>query len=249
MTKNWMITKPRNKDRESIEEVKILQWILKHDVHKWIVAKERGTFGYDHWQIRIQTNLDFAQLKDEWGENAHIEEASDNYEYERKECNFICSEDTPGILQCRYGTLRPNQNRILERIRSGGDRTITCIVDARGNSGKSHLCRMCYERGIGMYVPPTINTPQGIIQFVASGYRGEEIIFIDIPRSTRWNPNLYVAVETIKDGLVYDARYNSKTRNIYGVKVAVMCNTKPNVSKLSADRWDLIDQKGRALST
>lgn len=244
-----MITKPRNKNRESIEEVKILQWIIKRDVHKWIVAKERGNFGYDHWQIRVQCNLNFDEMKAEWGENAHIEEASDNYEYERKDGNFISSEDNARILSCRFGTLRPNQQRILDRVRAGNDRTISCVIDGKGNSGKSWLCRYCYERGIGFYVPPTVNTPQGIIQFVASGYRGQEIIIVDIPRSTRWNSNLYVALETIKDGLVFDARYSAKTRNIYGVMVLVLCNTKPNVGKMSADRWDLMDQEGRALST
>lgn len=249
MTKNWMITKPRNPARESIEEVSILQWILNRDVHKWIVAKERGTFGYDHWQIRVQCNLTFDEMKQEFGENAHIEEASDNYEYERKEGNFVCSSDTNAIMQCRFGELRPNQRAILDRVHDQGDRQVTVVVDHKGNNGKSWLCRYLYENGSGLYVPPTITTPQGIIQFVASAYRGEEIVIIDIPRSTRWNPNLYVAVETIKDGLVFDARYSAKTRNIYGVKVLVMCNTKPNVTKLSADRWDLIDQEGRALSS
>lgn len=242
-----MITKPRNKDRESIEEVKILQWILKRDVHKWIVAKERGTFGYDHWQIRVQCNLTFDEMKQEWGENAHIEEASDNYEYERKESNFICSEDNAARLSGRFGELRPNQRAILDRVDMQNDRQITVCCDHKGNNGKSWLCRYLYENGRAFYVPPTIKSAQGIIQHIASGYRGEEYVIIDIPRSTKWNTDLYVCMETIKDGLVYDTRYSARTRNIYGVKVLVMCNTKPNVAKLSADRWDLIDQEGRAL--
>ena len=247
MSKNWMITKPRNPERESIEECNILQWILNRDVHKWIVAKERGTFGYEHWQIRIQCNLSFDEMKQEWGENAHIEEASDNYEYERKEGRFIASSDTVHTLQSRFGDLRPNQRRILNRTDMQSDRGVTVVVDHKGNNGKSWLCRYLYENGRALYVPPTIKSAQGIIQFIASGYRGEEYIIIDIPRSTRWSSDLYVAVETVKDGLVYDTRYSARTRNIYGVKVLVMCNTKPNVAKLSADRWDLIDQEGRGL--
>lgn len=248
MSKTWMMTIDRNPQRESIEEVKILQWILKHDVHKWIVAKETGTFGYKHWQIRMSNNLNFDQMKEAFPK-AHIEEASDDYNYERKDGNYISSSDTREILACRNATLRPNQKRILEAVNTSGDRQIVCVHDAKGSSGKSFLARYLFETGRGFYVPPTITTPQGIVQHVCSGYRSEPIVIVDIPRSTRWNNNLYVALETIKDGLIYDARYRCTTRDIWGVKVLVFCNTKPNVSKLSEDRWVILDREGRALST
>lgn len=240
------MTIDRNPERESIEEVKILQWILKHDVHDWIVAKETGTFGYHHWQIRMRTNLNFEQMKEAFPK-AHIEQASDNYEYERKDGNFLCSEDTVERIANRYGNLRDNQRRIMDALDNTDDRGICAVYDPRGASGKTWLVRWLYERGSGFYVPPTCKSSQTIIQFVASGYRGEKYIVIDIPRSTRWNNDLYIAVETIKDGLVYDTRYHTTIRNIQGVKVLVMCNNKPNVSKLSQDRWVILDREGRPL--
>jgi len=69
-------------------------------------------------------------------------------------------------------------------------------------------------------------------------------VIIDIPRSWKWNEALYTAIETIKDGLVYDPRYSAKMRNIRGVKVLCMSNTMPRVSALSEDRWDIIKEEG-----
>lgn len=248
MSHTWMMTIERHPERESIEEVKILQWIIKNDIHDWIVAKETGTFGYHHWQIRMRTQYNFKQMK-AFFPKAHIEEASENDNYERKSGNYIASTDTVETLRARYGSLRDNQSTIMENIKTQNDRQIDVVWDEKGGSGKTFLARALYQRSEGFFVPPTLSDGKQIIQFVASGYRGEPIIFIDIARSTRWNNGLYVALETLKDGLIYDARYHTTTRDIHGVKVLVTCNTKPNLSKLSKDRWRLYDRDGRALST
>lgn len=236
MSTIYMITAPRSK----LHKREIKKMIEDYDIHKWIVAKEKGKGGYEHWQIRIQTSASFEQLKARMPQ-AHIEKASDTWEYERKEGNYWTSQDTTDIRSCRFGKTNCHQKYILERTRSGGNRTITCVYDTKGSLGKSWLCRHLYERGKAYYVPPTIDSPKAIIQFVASGYRGEEIIVIDIPRSWRWTEAVYTAIESIKDGLVYDTRYNARMRDIWGVKVLVMCNTKPQLDKLSTDRWDIIE--------
>lgn len=235
MTTTVMMTLPR--DRESIEEVYLLQWMIDNDIHKWIIAKETGNDGYKHWQVRMNTRYDFARLKQEFPK-AHIEQASDVYEYERKEGNYLTSEDGPGQLETRFGELRPYQRDILHNLDSQGDREVDVIIDD-GNTGKSWLARYLYQRGDGFFVPPTITDAKTIIQYVANGYRGERIIVIDIARSTKWTNSLYVAIETVKDGLVYDARYKTTIRDIHGCKVLVFCNVCPKLDKLSRDRWRL----------
>lgn len=240
--KTYIITAPR--ERESIEEVKLLQWMLDNDIKKWIIAKEVGNDGYKHWQIRLRSRYTWQEMKNKFGEKAHIEEASDDWKYERKEGKFISSEDNAAILRTRFGELRPNQRRILTELGNSNDRSICCVVDRKGCTGKSFLARFLFERGTAFYVPPTCTTAQSIIQFVASGYRNEQIIVVDIPRSTRWNNQLYIAIECIKDGLVYDTRYHTTIRDIFGVNVLVLCNNKPNLSKLSKDRWHLLDADG-----
>lgn len=245
MSKTVMMTLPR--DRESIEEVYLLQWMLDNDIHKWIIAKETGNDGYKHWQVRMNTRYTFEALKQAFPK-AHIEEASDVYDYERKEGNYLTSEDSTGQLETRFGELRPNQRNILNNVSTQSDREIDVVIDPYGNTGKSWLTRYLYQHGKGFYVPPTITDARALIQYVANGYNKEEIVVIDIARSTKWNNALYVAIETVKDGLVYDARYKTTVRDIHGCKVLVTCNVCPKLDKLSRDRWRLFDANGTPLS-
>lgn len=240
MSEIYILTAPRDK----VHKRAIKEFIKMHDVHKWIYAKETGQGGYEHWQIRFYTSASFDELKGAFPE-AHIEQSTEWSDYERKEANFVSSEDTTDVLRCRYGKLRKNQRRILRQVYLQSDRGITVVYDPKGNTGKSFLSRYLYERNIGFYVPPTVRNTQGIIQYVASGYRGQPIIVIDIPRSSRWTSELYEGIEAIKDGLVYDTRYSAKMRDIWGVKILIMTNSKPMLSSLSADRWTILNEDGQ----
>lgn len=239
MSKIFMLTVPRDQVPKRAWQI----MIKNHDIHKWIVAKETGAGGLEHWQVRITTNQSFEELKTMFP-TAHIEESTQWCDYERKEGKFVCSDDNNSILQCRYGRYRSNQRRIVESLRGQSDRTVTVVFDPEGNHGKSWLVRHLFEIGKGFYVPPTIGTVQGIIQYVASGYRGQEFIIIDIPRSSKWNTALYEGIEAIKDGLVYDTRYSAKMRDIWGVKLLVMTNSMPKLDALSKDRWMILDGQG-----
>lgn len=244
MTQIYMLTMPRDK----VPKRAIKEFIKKHDIHKWIYAKETGQGGYEHWQVRLYTSATFDELKGAFPE-AHIEQSTEWGEYERKEANFVSSEDTTDILRCRYGKLRKNQRRILRQVYGQSDRGITVVYDPEGNTGKSFLSRYLFERNIGFYVPPTVRNTQGIIQYVASGYRGQRIIVVDIPRSSRWSTELYEGLEAIKDGLVYDTRYSAKMRDIWGVKILVLTNNLPKLDALSKDRWTILTADGSIYST
>lgn len=239
-----MMTMPRDK----VPKRAIKEFIKKHDIHKWIYAKETGLGGYEHWQVRLYTSASFNELKGAFPE-AHIEQSTEWGDYERKEANFVSSEDTTDILRCRYGKLRKNQRRILRQVYEQSDRGITVVYDPKGNTGKSFLSRYLFERNIGFYVPPTVRNTQGIIQYVASGYRGQRIIVVDIPRSSRWTTELYEGLETIKDGLVYDTRYSAKMRDIWGVKILCLTNSLPKLDALSMDRWMILNGDGLPIST
>lgn len=234
--------------RDKVPKRAIKEFIKKHDIHKWIYAKETGQGGYEHWQVRLYTSATFDELKGAFPE-AHIEQSTEWGEYERKEANFVSSEDTTDILRCRYGKLRQNQRRILRQVYRQSDRGITVVYDPKGNTGKSFLSRYLFERNIGFYVPPTVRNTQGIIQYVASGYRGQRIIVIDIPRSSRWTIELYEGLEAIKDGLVYDTRYSAKMRDIWGVKILCLTNSIPKLDALSMDRWKILNGDGLPIST
>lgn len=240
----YMLTMPRT----TVNKVLLKKFIQENDIHKWVIGYETGRSGYEHFQVRLQFGGDFKRLKD-WFGDAHIEEASDDWRYERKGGHFISSDDTLEIRTCRFGQLRSNQRRVLDILSRSGDRDVVVWYDRRGGVGKSFFTRYCYEKGLAYYVPPTVQDTKSLIQYVCAGYQGEKYIIIDIPRSARWSESLYIAIETIKDGLVFDTRYTARIRDIWGVKILVLCNTFPNVGALSTDRWRIVNKEGYDCTT
>uniref|UniRef100_A0A8A4XDF9 Replication-associated protein n=1 Tax=Pavo cristatus Smacoviridae sp. TaxID=2814975 RepID=A0A8A4XDF9_9VIRU len=192
--------------------------------------------------MRIQTRYNFNQLKQIFPK-AHIEKCSDTWEYERKEGKFWCSEDTREIRSIRFGRMTDLQKMVMRYLDFQNDRQITVWYDQEGCHGKSWLTIHLWETGRACVVPSSVQTPKEIIQFVCSNYRGQPYIVIDVPRAGKWSEGLYEAIESIKDGLVYDTRYSGRMRNIRGVKILVLTNTSPKPGKLSDDRWMILDQR------
>lgn len=226
---------------------KWLEYFNANDCHKWVIALEHGKGGLTHWQVRFkvrgcETKQGREQFMNWWKLNcpqAHIEFTENWCDYERKEGNFVSSDDNASILSVRFGTLRPEQREILHMVSTANDRQIDCYLDKYGNRGKTWLSIHLYERGLALLVPRYCGSAREISNFICSAYNGQEYIIIDIPRASKIKPELYEALEEIKDGVVSDPRYSGKTRNIRGCKLIVFTNTKLNEKRLSYDRWRL----------
>lgn len=245
MTTDWMITAHRPWSYNIPRLWKFLA--PKH----YVIAVERGKTGSPHIQARVKTS----KTKDEvekWlvnssflmaGIDLRLAEPKDikEWEYERKEGLYLCSWDTTEARLDRFGKPRGDQLRFLDRLERGGDRTITVWYNREGNAGKSWLCRHLYENGRCTYVMALSGNIDRIIKDTVSAYNYSDVILIDLGRAYKWNPSLAEVLERIKDGLIRDDRYGNRTINIHGVKVGVMCNTKPNKAWLSADRWDIME--------
>ncbi|QIR82275.1 replication associated protein [Chicken smacovirus mg6_1052] len=261
MVTNYMITMPRN---ENMNALKLLRYINTHDVKKWVIGAEIGKSGYQHWQCRVAVSDDhfyefeevfdwIRQQKKKVGTGwinvnipeAHVEECSDTWDYETKEGRYIASWDTPEVRRLRFGRMTWTQETCVNLLRNTKDREIVVWYDPEGNHGKTWLVGHLYETGQAYYLPPTLTSVQSMLQTMASlawadrekGRTPKEFVFIDIPRSWRWSRELYTAIESIKDGLIMDPRYSARPINIRGIRVLVMTNTRPELDKLSQDRW------------
>lgn len=233
----------------------------ENDCKKWIIARETGKGGYQHWQIRIQTSNRrfFEPIKNKGNiigyegwfpkhfPNVHCEECQDVWDYERKEGDYWTSDDTNNIRKVRFGKPNRVQREILRIVKTQSDRQIDVWLDKNGNHGKTWLTLHLYELGRALVVPRSSTTPEKMSAFVCSAYKREEFIIVDIPRSRKIDGGIYESLEELKDGLVFDSRYSGKSRNIRGVKIIVFTNTPLDVKRLSYDRWrlhgisDLID--------
>ncbi|QIN96627.1 MAG: replication-associated protein [Smacoviridae sp.] len=214
--------------------------IENNDCKKWIIGKEEGKNGYKHYQIRLSTsNPEFFDWCKKYVPQAHIEECTDKWEYERKEGRYWASWDKVETRKERFGEPKGWQRTALKRLRTQNDRQVDVWYDPVGNRGKSWLAGHLFETCGACIVPRDWNNPSEITNYLVHNYNDEPIIVIDIPRETDIPKGFYATVEMIKDGLIGTTKWEGKMRNIRGVKILILTNKMMDLKKLSKDRWRL----------
>lgn len=115
------------------------------------------------------------------------------------------------------------------------DRNIIFVYDRTGNSGKSWFSQ--YYRTLHRNVQ--ILTP-GKKDNMAFMIENNRVYFIDSPRSSN-DFIQYGLLEEMKNGYIHCAKYQSCQKIIQKCHVCVMMNQMPEMEKLSADRYDIIE--------
>lgn len=115
------------------------------------------------------------------------------------------------------------------------DRTVTFVVDTDGNKGKSWFAHWY----------ASLNTHTQVLQpgkkaDMAHCLDESCFVFIfDAPRSKQGEYIQYDFLEDIKNGYVFSPKYESRVKMIRKAHVVVMMNEEPDMTKLSADRYDV----------
>lgn len=130
-------------------------------------------------------------------------------------------------------------------------RKVIWIYDPAGNTGKSQLCRFLTVTSTSKWyvlngISSTRDVSTIILGAVESGWTGHGII-IDIPRSEsiremssrRDFRELYVSIESLKNGTLTATKYTGRTFFYNCSWLVVMSNWLPDINSLSLDRWDV----------
>lgn len=137
-------------------------------------------------------------------------------------------------------TPRPWQKQVLNF--PNNDRIVYVIYDPVGNKGKSSLVRWIHLNNKGMYVPPMDS--KGMLRCVYGRISLGSVpnIHMDLPRTYKSTGDLrdmYMAIEQIKSGYVYDDRYSWKDATFKAPLIVIYTNVLPNTDWLSYDRWSI----------
>lgn len=129
--------------------------------------------------------------------------------------------------------LRYWQYRVMsELMETPNDRKIIWYCDESGGCGKTWLTRACFSKF------ESIRFENSKSSDIKHAYNGERIVFFDLTRSQQEHFN-YEAMETIKNGIMFSSKYDSRMKIFDHPHVVVMANWMPDTSKLSSDRWDV----------
>lgn len=200
---------------------------------KFFIKPRAGQGARTDWkQIRdfIEINPNFKKVFTEFPEYAI------KYHSGIQKCiDTVISEENERNLIERYKsvTLRRWQDRLLKDVSyKPDDRKIIWYVDEKGGKGKTWIAKYLIAKEKAAYFT------NGKTADIAHAYKGERVCIFDFPRSSEEQIN-YGVVEKIKDGIVFASKYDSKTKVFDNPHVVVFSNFRPNMSAMSADRWDI----------
>ncbi|UOF78643.1 rep protein [Circoviridae sp.] len=241
-----------NYDEEKLQGTKL--W-LDGKCKKYIFQEETGKQGTKH----LQGSVSFIK-KYRWKELKEIHTPYQEIHWEvtknsKKADEYCCKEDTrTGRVfefskknlfrrtKSKFEDIRPRED-ILETISKEPDnRTINWFWSDEGGLGKTSTVayvehnynNVCVANGKGADIK------NSVISHLEENEL--DVLFITVPRCAEGYVS-YSVIEEIKDGLIYSGKYEGGFANIEHPHVVVISNFPPDTSKLSEDRWNIVEIK------
>lgn len=132
--------------------------------------------------------------------------------------------------------LRSWQMYVYNKLSTQNDRRITWVYDTDGGLGKTFFGH--YLNAVKQYeLFDGVTAAKDIVYLLSNTVRG---IVFDVTRDDA-NHFSYNTLEACKNGFVMTGKYSGKRRVFKPVPVLVLANFHPDESKLTSDRWDIIN--------
>jgi len=223
-------------DRAGVTEDYVIQWLSKNS-SRWAMGRETGDSGYEHLQIRCVTGLSLQDVTNVWKRMGHASRThAKDFDYVLKDGNAVTSWRAT-LEKFRVVELRPWQSELKALISLQGDREILVAVDEIGGTGKSYLARHMEACGLAKVIPQMDRA--GDMISAAMVCPSDAYIF-DIPMAgDKRSPALWKAIETIKNGHLFDWRYQYREQWIDPPRIMVFSNYRPPIEMLAKDRWNI----------
>jgi len=230
--------------------------VLENEAKKFIFQEEIGEQKTPHLQGFIQfTNArSFDSVKQLLGHNVHIEKCKDinaSIQYCRKKETRVKGPWAKGINIPR-DLIDPLEGKQLYNIQlhmssllndNPDDRKVHWVYDPEGKAGKTSFAKSHCIRNptTSLFVSGKAkDIKYAIIKFMEDPSNELKTVFIGLPRTIE-NYVSYDAIESIKDGIFFSSKYESGMCIFNSPHVMILSNFPPQKSKLSKDRWNIVD--------
>lgn len=190
------------------------------------------------------TRTDIIEYKDAIKNGADDEELADNhtacyFKYNKSKNELRRSmkrKRSRKALEDEYdrAKLRPWQKIVLRKLKKQTNRKVTWVFDQEGNMGKSWLANYLAAKENAFIVEG------GKRGDIAYAYDYEPIVIFDFTRSQEEHIN-YSVIESFKNGRIFNPKYESGLKVFTPAKVLCLSNFYPDRSKLSEDRWEILE--------
>lgn len=131
---------------------------------------------------------------------------------------------------------KPFQQDIINSLDdTSNKRKIRWIHENTGNIGKSYMT---------MYLSITRQTyvvTGGRKEDILYAYKNEPLVIFDLARDFKDKEYIYEVMELLSNGQYLSTKFQSVQKRFIKPKIIVFSNFPPDTSRLSADRWDILD--------
>lgn len=237
------------------EDFELLKEFAKNECVDYALQEEVGESGTPHIQfaLKFKNARTFKSLKKKFPE-VHWERAR-SWDAAKTYCSKDDSRGGERVVFTEYVCrdplqdvkLRDFQQEVLDIIEGDpDDRTIHWIYDEVGNMGKTSLAKhICLKYpGESIYVTgKSADIKYGVSQMVLNGRKNKKILKVVLLDFTRSIENFisYEGIESVKNGIFYNSKYESGMVLFDPPHVICMANFEPDYDKLSKDRWNVIE--------
>lgn len=227
---------------EGMSQLSQLFHILQENCKKFQFQLERGEeggeVGYLHWQgvFSLKVKHRMNEVKNLLGYNImHLEPCQNWYAsmtYTSKEESRVAGPwNEKTVLVKTITELRPWQIELeKECLTEPDDRSIHWFYDRNGNNGKTVFAKYMAVRHSATVLS---SGKTADLAYICDSPR---IVIFNLARSVEDRFN-YQALESIKDGMILSAKYESKMKLFNPPHVIVLANWLPDMEALSRDRW------------
>lgn len=132
--------------------------------------------------------------------------------------------------------LRPHQEEWLRRLDAQDNRKVLWVVDEDGGMGKTVMGKYLIKNRGAFWCDG------GKYADIVCAYDGQAYAVFDFKRSMESETWSYKAIEAFKDGVMFSGKYQSCAKVApSNIKVIAFSNERPDKTKLSRDRWELLE--------
>jgi len=245
----WSITW----NNHSSEDLAQLAQYCRVECSDFIMQEETGEAGTPHIQAALyfKNARHFNSIKEDLPK-CHIEMAK-NWRALRQYCK---KDNTRTGERIEHGfvkdplegkVLRPFQKLVMDILETKPDnRKIHWFWEPTGNVGKTTLCKhICLKYDTAIFVSGKAADMKCAVAEMVKKNKAPTIVILGLSRSAEdFSGSLYQGLEELKDGIFFSGKYESGMVMYDSPHVLVFANWEPDLSKLSMDRWNVVDISG-----
>lgn len=257
IVRGYDFTLPKNDEWKEAPDVHdyLRQWMKKY-----VFQLEKGESGYVHWQGRgsLIKKARPSTLKGRFCVGGHFS-VTNSTAFKTEDDKYVMKAETrvdgpykseeyeppepktTQLIEFETHELYPWQQTIVEWCQTVDFRHIKLIYDTKGNRGKSIFAEWLSYRKLANEVP-SMRSMEDLLQ-ACFHMPARNAYLIDMPRGMNKGKlgEFYSGLESLKNGMIFDKRYQYRVKRINRPQVIVFTNTLPKFNLLSPDRWQIYE--------